>query len=233
VRTAALRKGMGTMQVNVIGGGHGSDTHQVTSCLHKQFHTDKKTGEMKSRVSASSDTFSPRTQTQPEGQFSLMDWLRSIFDNVRGRFGNFWGGRGTGQTPGNGAEKGLLETESDNVRGELASAVVNPKTHAIQENPYFAATSDTEAQSTLFWRKAKMRIRNLTGQLGEKMPGRFFGFRAKNSFQSKQEKHREDRRRYSRYRQDSLEIDCVLTDDSYLLDSYDRKGEYTTLSARK
>ena len=40
-------------------------------------------------------------------------------------------------------------------------------------------------------------------------------------------------RRRSKYRQDELEIDCVLTDESYLLDSYDRKGEYSQLTTSK
>ena len=42
-------------------------------------------------------------------------------------------------------------------------------------------------------------------------------------------KEKQDRSRHSIYRQEDLELECVITDDSYLLDSYDRKGDYSRL----
>ena len=44
-----------------------------------------------------------------------------------------------------------------------------------------------------------------------------------------QNKHKEDKSRLSVYKKDELEIDCIITDDSYLLDSYNRKGDYSKL----
>ena len=72
----------------------------------------------------------------------------------------------------------------------------------------------------------KVKFYSIAGQL----LGRFSN---RNSLQSKQEKPKEDRRKHSTYRQDDVEIDCILTDDSYLMDSYDRKGEYSKLSVKK
>lgn len=72
--------------------------------------------------------------------------------------------------------------------------------------------------------------------MADHLPGRFlarFGFQKKGSFQSGKESAKENLRRKSRYREDTLEIECVLTDESYLLDSYDRNGEYTQLTTRK
>ena len=44
-----------------------------------------------------------------------------------------------------------------------------------------------------------------------------------------QNKQKEDKSRLSVYKRDELEIDCIITDDSYLLDSYNRKGDYSKL----
>lgn len=44
-----------------------------------------------------------------------------------------------------------------------------------------------------------------------------------------QNKQKEDKSRLSVYKKDELEIDCIITDDSYLLDSYNRKGDYSKL----
>lgn len=101
----------------------------------------------------------------------------------------------------------------------------------LQSNPYFLAVEKAEKQQNLL-QKVKVRFRSAADFLAKKFPfsGRFSG---KNSFQAKQEKPKEDLRKRSHYREDDLEIECLLTDDSYLLDSYDRRGEYSQLSTRK
>ena len=82
--------------------------------------------------------------------------------------------------------------------------------------------------------RIRSRVKGVTGQLAGKLPGRFFRFQAKNSFQARSEqKPEENLRKRSKYRKDELEIDCILTDESYLLDSYDRKGEYSQLTTKK
>ena len=73
-------------------------------------------------------------------------------------------------------------------------------------------------------------MKDVAGRLSGRLPGRFAGFWAKETFQTKQEQPKEDLRKRSKYRQNELEIDCVLTDDSYLQDSYNSKGEYSKLA---
>lgn len=109
-----------------------------------------------------------------------------------------------------------------------ASAAVH-QPRAIQNNPYFSTIEDTNTQQAV-WQKIKVRFQSITGFLTKR-----FTFSGKNSFQAKQEQGqpKEDLRKHSRYHEDNLEIDCILTDDSYLLDSYDRKGEYSQLSTKK
>ena len=79
----------------------------------------------------------------------------------------------------------------------------------------------------------RVKFKELTGHLAGHLPGNFSGTQTKGSFQAKQEHSKEDLRKHSKYRKDELEIDCILMDDSYLLDSYDRKGEYSKLSTKK
>lgn len=115
-----------------------------------------------------------------------------------------------------------------------ASAVVQP--HSLQSNPYFSAVQDVGRQQETLWAKVRVRLKSATGRLAEHLPGKFFGkfsAQTKGSFQARQEKPKEDLRKKSKYRKDELEIDCVLTDESYLLDSYDRKGEYSKLTTEK
>lgn len=113
-----------------------------------------------------------------------------------------------------------------------ATAVTSPQ--SIQDNPYFAAVENIGGRQDTLWRKVRVRFKDIAGQLAGHLPRKFSGFlQTKNSFQAQQEKPKQDLRRRSKYRRDEVEIDCVLTDDSYLLDSYDRKGEYSKLSTKK
>lgn len=97
----------------------------------------------------------------------------------------------------------------------------------LQGNPYFAV-EDSSTQRQTIWQKMKVQFEAVAGYLTKR-----FAFSGKNSFQAKQEQPKEDLRKRSRYRGDKLDVECVLTDDSYLLDSYDRKGEYSQLSTRQ
>lgn len=113
-----------------------------------------------------------------------------------------------------------------------ATAVVPPQT--MQENPYFSAVQNAGGEQDNLWQKIKVKFKDVAGQLTGHLPRKFSGFfQTKNSFQPKQEPPKQDLRKHSKFRRDEVEIDCVLTDDSYLLDSYDRKGEYSKLSAKK
>lgn len=114
---------------------------------------------------------------------------------------------------------------------QAATAVVQPMLkHNIQQNPYFAAVEDVGQTKETLWQKMKVKFKDAAGKLAGHLPGRFAGFWAEESFHTKHEQPREDLRKRSKYRQDELEMDCVLTDDSYLQDSYNKKGEYSKLA---
>lgn len=115
-------------------------------------------------------------------------------------------------------------------QGEKTAGIRQPEI-----NPYFQTVqnSNSAVPVTPFLR-VREKVRGVAGQLAGKLPGHLFRFQTKNSFQARSEqKPEEDLRKRSKYRKDELEIDCILTDESYLLDSYDRKGEYSQLSAKK
>lgn len=110
---------------------------------------------------------------------------------------------------------------------EAASTLVQPPQNP-NNNPYFAAITEDSVLQQSVWNKIKVRFQNITGFLAKR-----FSFAGGGTFQTKQERPKEDLRRHSRYRKDDVEIECIITDDSYLMDSYNKKGEYSKLSAGK
>lgn len=115
-----------------------------------------------------------------------------------------------------------------------AATVINPiQNNTVQHNPYFSAVEDTGRHQETLWQKVRVKFKDIASQLSGHLPGKFAGFQSKSSLQTKQEQTKEDLRKRSKFREDEVEIDCVLTDDSYLLDSYDKKGEYTKLFSGK
>lgn len=208
------------MQINGIGSGHSTNMHQVTECSHEHSVSKKKGG----AASASSGNNALQAEVhhykQQEGQFSLVSWLKNALSGGGKILQKIWGESSeTAQTADSSAEN-ISQTEEQ----VMATAVIRQQ--PLQGNPYFSAIEDTGRAKQTVWEKVRVRFQSIAGQLTRHFSGR-------NGFQTKQEKPKEDLRRHSRYRQDDLEIDCILTDDSYLLDSYDRKGEYSKLSAKK
>lgn len=244
------------------GEGHTADVHHVTSCMHDHARFGKKEGAAASPASPASSAQGAMPETRQEGQFSLSAWLDRTLGNGKRLLRNIWGSSdvpGQGEAGDkSGAAQVMAQIREDGVAGDVASDVsgqghrqqdmpsalhtpqiaaaataIQPTVHsAIGNNPYFAAVEDTGRQKETLWQKVKVKFGNVAGQLAGRLPRRFFNFEAKNSFHEKQEKRKEDLRKHSRFRRDEVEIDCILTDDSYLLDSYDRKGEYRQLSAK-
>ena len=233
------------MQVNGVGNGgsHNHNMHQVTECRHEQSVSKKGSS---GAASSSQGTMQKNSSqyTQQSGGFSLSTWWKKLLAVGQKLYIGVWGEapavKPTDAAKGDGLqeEKQIMAPLSDAEDGQtdmgtplntvgaeaVAGAAINkPDLH---NNPYFSAIEDTGKQKQTAWEKVRVRFHSLTGQLA----GRFSN---RNSFQTKQQKPKEDLRKHSRYRQDDLEIDCILTDDSYLLDSYDRKGEYSKLSPKK
>lgn len=222
------------MQLGGIGNGHSGETHQVTQCIHSHHH--KETGGAAASFAQMSPQAFELQNRQQDAQMSLSSWLQKVLRSGRGFLRGVWGGseaQGGVSHPGDrtGQAQALLAEEGRRREDrEKAAKNVSP-----QDNPYFLAVGTEEPRTPMApLQKLRVRVKGVTGQLAGKLPKRFFRFQAKNSFQAKPDgKPREDLRKRSRYRRDELEIDCILTDESYLMDSYDRKGEYSRLTTKK
>ncbi len=212
------------MQINRVD-SHGADSHHVTNCGHNH-EADKKTGGAKIKVEPSTqnqaEINTALTDAHTEG-FGLAAWVQKIGPAGKNIWLKIWGD--------NSKEKAQVKEEgADLVQVPLGTDMkkVRESTPAEQlGNPYFVPVEDmVKPQPDTPWEKMRLVVKDITKHLQKQFSG-------KNSFQMKQEQPKEDMRKHSRYRKDELEIDCVLTDDSYLLDSYDRKGEYSKLSTKQ
>lgn len=214
-----------------IGNGHDPDMHHVTQCMHDH------AGEKKQRSGAAAQAVSAqnnavRQALEPQGELSLAAWLRNAFSTGKKLLlqGLHSGPSSSGTEGVRGATdprtEAMPETrfgpDSGGKNGEEA-ALLNAGTIAAS-NPYFSAAPKGEHKTSA--EKGKIRFHAITKYLNRRFSG-------KNSFRTRQERPRQDLRRHSRYREKDFEMECILTDDSYLLDSYDKRGEYTKLSAKK
>lgn len=225
-------------------------SHQVTNCLHDHGENKKETGGMRT----SSFTLSQTLQQTEEGknELSLMDLIKNTISGGRRLLGRIWGGDADAdsplksQNPESGSRINVTGTNpvvsyDDSVSNEskVAGASMTVQHPRVQttDNPYFTTHSGSGVIKESFLQKVRIKFRDMSGQmakkfggrLGERLAGRFSG---KNELNARQRKPKDDLRKRSRYRGEDEEIDCVLTDDSYLMDSYNRKGEYTSLTTK-
>jgi hypothetical protein len=248
------------MQFNGIGNEHGAEMHHVTNCMHDHSHYRQDMGGAKAAAGNMSAQAVQESRQQAEGQFSLSAWLEKTLGRGKGLLRHIWGTNEPGGAGEPGDKAGaaqvlaqVSESRSADSPGmsavglnihqpDMAQTLHAPQVAAAasavppqnsQGNPYFAAVEDTGSRQENLWQKVRVKFRDITGQLAGHLPGKFMNAQTKGSFQAKQERPKEDLRRRSKYRRDELEIDCVLMDDSYLLDSYDKKGEYSKLSTKK
>ncbi len=227
------------MQIQNFDNTHNHSMHQVTNCLHDHSVSSTKTGGMGMKASPHATQTNPAEKVM-QSNLSLSDIVKNLVFGGRKLIFTIWGDTSgvdtsvavKGENTSFTREQVLAQIDENNIGQQAAtvqSSLQNPK--VIESNPYFAAVEDTGRAGQSIREKIRVRFHQLTGQLS----GRFSAkqFSAKNSTHTNQRRSREDLRKHSRYRKDGVEIDCVLTDDSYLMDSYDRKGEYSTLSTKQ
>ena len=226
------------MQLGRIGDNHSADMHQVTKCLHDHGQLDSKdVGKMAMSASAAAEQVM-QTNKEQQTQLTLNDWISRLLQSGKQRLLGFWNGSEALPSGDKGQKTALGQTTAQLSYGN-DSDVINSsgvqKEAAIYNNPYFAAVPASQPQNAAatLVQKIKLKCSKITGQLAKHLPGKFSKFQKNGSFHTQKDGTKEDLRRRSRYREDKLEIDCVLTDESYLLDSYDRKGEYTRLTTTK
>lgn len=227
--------------MHLIGGvesSHDSDMHKVTGCMHG--HTHYHQGNIKAGgADMSSQMMQMQMQKQQQdSQLTLSDWLQKALRSGKSILKGIWGTNEVNTSGIAGDKAGSAQTMAQMGDGTALSgrAAVSDRSAAeqnaaIQGNPYFSAMP--ERHMTPF-QKAREKVVNAAEKLAGRLPGKSFRFQAKNSFHAKSEQRpKEDLRKRSKYRKDEVEIDCILTDESYLMDSYDRKGEYRQLTTKK
>lgn len=225
------------MQLGGIDSDHSSHSHQVTQCMHEHTHYHKTGASAAAGVSSQAAQLQ-MAETQQDAQFSLSAWLQKTLTGGRKLWQGIWGSNETAGTAQAGDKSGTAQTMAqlaDDNAAATAQALSTANMEKQAVNPYF---QPVEQKANLHGalapiQKLRGKIREAASQLADHLPGRFFGSQMKSPFQAKQQRPREDLRKRSKYRKDELEIDCILTDESYLMDSYDRKGEYTQLTTKK
>lgn len=225
---------------------HGS-AHRITHGFHDHYDAQIKSGEIRSAAAGTS--LSEQTSNEKSGE-GLGVW-RTITDGAKNLWGRIWGSstggvNEVGNASGDaiGAEQIMAQIGAEDVaegsgvdaHGPAVAAAANVAQASIaRENPYFTAMPEQDETKDRFMQKVRIRFRELTDQFKKSFQGRFGGrktggYSGRGTLNSGEQKPKEDLRKHSRYREEGLEMDCVLTDDSYLMDSYDRSGGYSRLT---
>lgn len=113
-----------------------------------------------------------------------------------------------------------------------AQAAVPGQQPRNQETSGAAVAQESGVQEGM-WRRIKVRFKDIAGQLTGHLRGNTSRFQAKRSFQAKQAVTREEPSKSVKPGRDAVEIANYHVEESYLLDSYDRKGGYSKISTKK
>ena len=224
----------GLMQVGGVGSGHDTYSHQVTGCIHEH-------GENKDVGGAGTKLGSVQTAEevlQENSSVNLMSWVQNISSKGKQLLQKIWGESKeandaiTSQN-GNGnhiaGQETLVTGNSVGVKTTMnRAAVETAATHT-----YFRPVEAKDAMPANPFQKVRYQVQKVARKLMDRLPGRFLGSHTGDFLQTKQEQTKEDLRKRSQYKQDDQEIECILTDESYLTDSYNRKGEYSHLTTDK
>lgn len=223
------------MRVGGIETEHNKHSHHVTSHFHEHECYKKEQGAMKSAAQQTSSGTQSRN-SQQNTQLSLAEIAQKLVDKGRSLFRGIWGTNEVNSAGAAGDKTGQGQTIAQVGQAAVSDTAAVVRQGAIQVNPYFTAVPESShGVPTTPLQKVGAKVKGIAGQLAGKLPKKFFSSRqTKDSFQAKSEqKPKEDLKRRSRYKKDELEIDCILTDESYLMDSYDRKGSYSRLTTKK
>ena len=229
--------GIGTevyMQIGGVGSGHDTYSHQVTGCIHEH-------GENKDVGNAGAKLGSVQTAEevlQENSSVNFMSWVQNISSKGKQLLQKIWGESKEANdaiTSQNGSgnhiagQETLVTGNSVGVKTTMnRAAVETAATHT-----YFRPVEAKDTMPANPFQKVRYQVQKVARKLMDRLPGRFMGSHTGDFLQTKQEQTKEDLRKRSQYKQDDQEIECILTDESYLTDSYNRKGEYSHLTTDK
>ena len=237
---------------------HSAQSHRVTTCMHDHSHFKMETGA--ARAASASANAQSQQVSQGEGQFSLSAWLEKRFAKGKGLLRSIWGSSEASQAGEPGDRSGVAQMmaqigesreadsrgknlpgqeslQPDELRtlqaaqvGQAAAAVTGPR---AEEASDAAAAREAGGEEENLWRKMKVRFQDITGQLTGRRRQQEARTRARSSVQMDRVRPQEARPRTKKPDRDALETDSYRVEESYLLDSYDRKGEYSKISTKK
>lgn len=248
------------MQFHGIGSEeHSAQMHQVTKCIHEHSH-DKMGG---AAASAAKNQSVQAPEQQNQGQFSLSAWLDNHLSRGKGLLKGFWNGGGTaavGEAGERSGQEQVLAQISDSreageypahrdpdiptvsaqqpdpsqaVHASRAAQAAAPAAQPREQDAQAAAIARENDGQEGMWRRIRVRFKDIAGQLTGHLRGNTSRFQARRSFQPKQAITRAEPEKKDKLRRDAVEIDKYHVEESYLLDSYDRKGGYSKLSTKK
>ena len=230
------------MQVNGIGSGwepH-SHTHTVSQCVHEEEAAKKKSGS----AAAPKASQAVESQADPQsfdGGFSFFEWAQKFFKNTKKLLGRIWGTDGShpGTDSGNSVRAygslidknlplGLPDRETERRMADMAAQNLMPgRSRAETDDPVSSPGKSTGEAGTLN-RRLRYKIQALTKNLAER-----FGFAGRQNFRSGTGRQQEEMQRRRTYTPNGVKIDSMQPLDSHLLDSYDKKGEYSKISTKR
>ncbi len=227
------------MQLGGIGSEHTSQTHRVTSCMRGHTHSHQ-------GAAAAGQTAQAQEQLQQlQREKTIWDRLQNLTQKGQALIGRLWGGTkneagSVDGTDGQLSSYARADGQSDSCAQELAKPCVRTDGQlnsyvGAQErvNPYFRVQEQADPVRMTPLQRVRTKIKSAAGQLAGHLPGRLFGEQTRSSLDKKYKDGQEDLRKHSRYKRDEEEIDCILTDESYLMDSYDRNGAYRQLTTKE
>ena len=226
------------MQVGGVGNGHDTYSHQVTSCLHEH-GANADTGSMGARAGAEQAAQTTTEVLQDNSAGNLLSWVQNIGNSGKKLLQKIWGDSKeandavTSQKDGSGdhiaGQETLVTGNTVGVKATLNKAAVE----TAATHTYFQPIETRDTVPTTPLQKVRYQIQKVARKLMDRLPGRFLGSHTGDFLQTKQQHTKEDLRKRSQYKEDDQEIECILTDESYLTDSYNRKGEYSHLTTDK
>lgn len=225
------------MQIGGVGSGHDTYSHQVTECLHEHAgHAD--TGSMANKMADSQTAQTATEILQDTSNENMMSWVQKIGNSGKQLLQKIWGESKESKdaitlqnSSGNhiAGQETLVTGNSVGVKTAMNKAAVE----TAATHTYFRPVEAKDAMSANPFQKVRYQVQKVARKLMDRLPGRFLGSHSGDFLQTKQQHTKEDLRKRSQYKEDDQEIECILTDESYLTDSYNRKGEYSHLTTDK
>lgn len=212
-----IGSGMNSQNTN----GH---VHHVTECIREEKHKQPQGGAAASARMTAGE--SVQTITEQEPQWDLFEWVGRAIGRGTGGIRSLFGlGRGTG----------ARDFREPAARENVAAQLLPDQKSGADRAVYFVPAREVTPQNSWFQNlktRAAIRFGAIRGSLTKHLKQGQSLQTGTGKQGSASHREKQSRKRLSLYRQEDLEIECIITDDSYLLDSYNKKGDYSKLGSR-